>query len=190
MEEIKNIDKMSDQKLYNLYRNSELTRSEFFVLLACNNVTEYLDSLLLGTGEFKINLDSSVDSELYFTNTHSVLSAFYKLYAKYPNYKLDKILNDWMFNNSHKPGYVYYILHYINLYLDDKKNGYNTFELNNLNEILKNCSLLINKYKTRFMEFKDYEGKNKSNGYLGVFADYNKNFRNELGYDIFDGKSL
>lgn len=176
--------KLSEQQIIDLYKMGELTKPEFLLLLSTEKDV-YFRKYVYGVGEFRLYYDSNVSREYYYTNVPEVLRAFYSMHVKYPDYHLDKRLEELLILMTSSKGGVYQILTLLYYHIQNEKNGTSTFSMNSI-EILSRCKEVIKDNTQYFLEIRRYEGKNNEEGYLGVFKNYNCIFKEILNFDLFD----
>lgn len=188
--ERKNIDEiienpMTMDEIRTMYRNKELPRNEWLLLTAVEDNGRFLKKYMFGIGEYKINYDSTVNQNIYFNNIPAMLSAFYTLYKKYPNYHFDEILKEGFNRISNDEYSIYEFLKVFYQQLENEEKNISPFKVIDKN-MLENCRLSLLKYKENLKKVKDYDAYDRENGYIDVIADMNEDFKEKLGYDIFD----
>ena len=174
---------ISDDIITQMYLSKSIPKNEMYLLMACKN-EYYLRRFLIGSGEYKLKY-KELDGDFYFTNKEMVLSAFYSLYKKYPNYNFDQVLR-YAFNTFSKdPTIIYQIITMIHEQLENEIKGVSPFRIVDI-EMLKNCKISLQKVKEVYKGIKKYEALNKENGYMDVLNELNIDFKKNFNYDIIN----
>lgn len=182
---------LSHKEINQLFKEAKIDKAEMNVLYALakenDNETKiiFLKQLLRGESAYKLNYPNDVSTEYYFTNVPFMLSGFYKIYSKFPEYGIDKLLYN-LFNDLSKSKWdVYKFLTVFNTQLINEKSGYSPFKICNI-EMLNNCKVNLIKQKEVLSQSKVLEGSSKPNGLMDVINEYNNNFQSYMGYNILD----
>lgn len=176
-------EKLTDDEISKLYMSDEIMKNEMFLLSACENIY-FLKKFLTGTGEFKLRYVYG-DDDLYFTNVDMVLSAFYSLYERYPQYHFDKILEYALNKFSKDTLFLYEIINVIYAQMKNEEENVSPFKVVTV-DMLKNCKESLEKVKEAYKSIKMYEASNRENGYMDVISDLNQGFKKIMNYDILE----
>lgn len=169
-------------KIERLFLDGKLSMGEWSYLTAYDN-EDYMQSFLTGGPSYRIDYDSSVPPELYFTNLDEVFRGIYSIYNKYPELHVDKRLYnslDILSKNSYK---IYEFLTLISYQVRNEKRGISPFHIESV-PLLKNCKKNLLKKQEILSRIHDYVGANKKDGQMGAIREYNEDFKQMLDYDL------
>ncbi|MGN1371399.1 MAG: hypothetical protein ACI4XM_03905 [Candidatus Coprovivens sp.] len=171
---------LTDKDLKRYYISDKISYHEETILRSLSNYKDFL-KLLQGSPKF---LDKTLNKDEYFTNTQEMLQCFYSLYKKFPDLNIDKIFEFTLETMSKNRIYLYYYLTYIVVQIENEKNKTATFTISK--ESLKNTKQLLDseRIKKYLSNVKLFSAKNKENGYLEVFAEYNEIIKKHLNISI------
>ena len=169
-----------------LYYENKIDMVERLILYSLKD-DNYFHSLLTGRGEYKIRYDRTVPEDYYFTNVEALLGGFYSLYDKFPKYHIDKVFEEGLKDISSNKIDLYAFFALLNQHLLSEKNGDATFSIKST-ELLKKASKFLQeeRYRKALQSSTNYHAKGNPEGMLGVYKDYNKNFIENAGVDIFE----
>ena len=186
LENIITTERLTLDEIYKLYNKGKINLYERKLLSACRNEA-YLNSFLCGVGVYKLSYDNTVRADAYFTNIDAVLGAFYSLYKKYPDYHFDKVLEYGLTNLAEYSSETYEFLTYMYAQINNEKDKVSPFEIKKVELLEKSKKILKDPSRYEmFLEEKEYLGKDKEEGQISVFKNYNETFKKEIGFDLFE----
>ena len=177
-------EKLTRTQIIDMKNKGEINKNEFSLLFSLDQEAFFI-SFLTGQGEYKIKYDNSVAEDLYFTNVDSMLSAFYTLYPKLPNYHFDKLLEAGLKKLSSSKFELYTFLTILNRHLVLEREGKTPFKIQSTELLLKAQEYLKDPvFRQRIAQSRIYTAKSNQDGLLGVYRQYNENFKSIAGVDI------